>query len=311
MEIFQAHLRSKAELSDRPPFFALLCWFFSAHRRHHSPPLSCKGIDLVSLSVCIITKNEAHNIAQCLQSVRFADQLVVLDSGSTDGTADIARSFGAEVRVSDDWQGFGVQKNRALAAATQAWVLSLDADEVVSAELQAEILGQLAQCEFTRQAIPGSPAAQVAFEIPRLTQFCGSWIRHCGWTPDYVLRLFRRGDAEFSTDLVHESVRLLHPKTRVIRLKHPLLHYSYPSPDQYWIKLQRYSRDWAVQRHARGQTTSIWRAGAAGLVAFFRSYVFRLGFLDGAMGFAVCTMQAQSAFGKYFELYCLGRKIEK
>jgi glycosyltransferase involved in cell wall biosynthesis len=256
---------------------------------------------LVSLSVSVITKNEARNIGACLESVRFADQIVVLDSGSTDGTPDIASSLGAEVFAAGDWPGFGPQKNRALEKTTQEWVLSLDADEVVSPELQQEILGHLA-----RQA-----QASVAFEIPRLTQFCGVWIRHCGWTPDHVLRLFRRGEAQFSADLVHESLQLLSPATLVVRLKHPLLHYSYPTPEQYWVKLQRYSRDWAVQRHARGQRTSIWRAGLAGLAAFFRSYVFRLGFLDGAMGFAVCTMQAQSAFGKYFELYCLGRKIEK
>jgi hypothetical protein len=176
-------------------------------------------------------------------------------------------------------------------------VLCLDADERVTPQLRAEIEEQIAR--------HGEQA--VAFEIPRLTQFCGVWIRHCGWTPDFVLRLFRLGQARFSDDWVHESLRPSQQGVRIIRLRHPLLHYSYPTPDHYWRKLERYSRDWARQRHARGQRTSMGRAALSGLVAFVRSYFMRLGFLDGAMGFAVCTMQAQAAFGKYFELYCLSR----
>ena len=123
-----------------------------------------------------------------------------------------------------------------------------------------------------------------------------------------MLRLFRRGQARFSNDLVHESLQTVEPGVRILRLKHPLLHYSYPTPEHYWRKLERYSRDWARQRHARGQSASMARAAVSALAAFLRSYVFRLGFLDGAMGFAVCTMQAQAAFGKYFELYCLSRQ---
>ena len=254
------------------------------------------------LSVTVITLNESCNIAACLASVGFADQVVVVDSGSTDDTVSQAQMAGAEVSAQADWPGFGPQKNRALALATGQWVLSLDADERVSPELQQEILQQLARV----------PAGQsVAFEIPRLTQFCGVWIRHCGWTPDHVLRLFRRGEARFSDDLVHESLRLQDPGTQVLRLKNPLQHYSYPTPEDYWRKLERYSRDWARQRHAQGRRVGMMRAALSGFAAFFRSYVFRFGFLDGAMGFAVCTMQGQAAFGKYFELYCLGRQSDK
>ena len=255
------------------------------------------------LSVTLITKDEIHNIAACLHSVRFADQIVVLDSGSTDGTQNTVRALGAEVFVSTDWPGFGPQKNRALDAAKGQWVLSLDADERVTPALALEIQKELACGESGEQS--------VAFEIPRLTQFCGVWIRHCGWTPDYVLRLFKRGEARFSDDLVHEKLQLIRADTRVVRLKNPLLHYSYPTPEHYWRKLQRYSQDWARQRHARGQRTTIARAALSAMTAFIRSYVFQLGFLDGGMGFAVCTMQAQAAFGKYFELYCLGRQDEK
>ena len=255
------------------------------------------------LSVAVITKNESKNIADCLRSVSFADQLLVLDSGSTDDTVEIACSLGAEVTSSLDWPGFGRQKNRALDAVTNDWVLSIDADERITPKLALEIINALQHANTASES--------VAFEIPRLTQFCGVWIRHCGWTPDHVLRLFKRGEARFSDDLVHEKVILAQADTKVVRLKNPLLHYSYPAPGHYWRKLQHYSHEWARQRHARGQTATMTRAAFAAVAAFLRSYVFRLGFLDGAMGFAVCTMQAQSAFGKYFELYCLGREHEK
>ena len=271
----------------------------SASQRGHrlcSAPVMEHGSarTLAQLSVIIITRNEAANIEACLRSVSFADEIVVLDSGSTDGTDELARAMGASVHFSADWPGFGAQKNRALALARYPWVLSLDADERVSPELSRQI----------RQSITEGSAA--AYEIPRLTQFCGQWIRHCGWTPDHVLRLFRREQARFSDDLVHERVLTLGGAQG--RLKAPLLHYSYPTPAHYWRKLEQYSQAWAQQRVARGQKTSMVRAAMAGVVAFLRSYVFRLGFLDGAMGFAVCAMQAQAAFGKYFALYCLNQK---
>jgi glycosyltransferase involved in cell wall biosynthesis len=249
---------------------------------------------LKKLSVIIITFNEAANIEACLKSVAFADEVVVVDSGSTDGTQELARGLGAIVRVTSDWPGFGAQKNRALELARCPWILSLDADERVSPELASQIQDAIEQ------------DADKAYEIPRLTQFCGRWIRHCGWTPDHVLRLFRQGSACFSDDLVHERVILKHGIRR--RLTSPLLHYSYPTPSHYWRKLEQYSQAWAQQRFAKGQQTSMLRAALAGVVAFLRSFFFRLGFLDGAMGFAVCTMQAQAAFGKYFALYCLNQK---
>jgi len=246
------------------------------------------------LSVIVITHNESANIRDCLLSLGFADEVVVLDSGSTDGTPDMARDLGAVVHFSSDWPGFGPQKNRALQLARFPWVLSLDADERVSPELALQIQRVVAE------------NADVAYEIPRLTQFCGRWIHHCGWTPDHVLRLFKRDAARFSDDLVHERVLLTQGATA--RLSVPILHYSYPTPAHYWRKLEQYSQAWAEQRFARGENTSMLRAGLAGVVAFLRSYVLRLGFLDGAMGFAVCTMQAQAAFGKYFALYCLNQK---
>jgi glycosyltransferase involved in cell wall biosynthesis len=274
----------------RPDYFGGCLWQPAFH-------LSRIRYPLTRLSVIIITHNEAQNIEGCLRSASFADEIVVVDSGSTDETVAIARQMGAKVQVTADWPGFGPQKNRALELATQPWVLSLDADERVPPELATQI-----------RKVVAEPGAAPAYEIPRLTQFCGKWIHHCGWTPDYVLRLFRRGVARFSDDLVHERVVLQDAASA--RLSASLLHYSYPTPAHYWRKLEQYSQAWAKQRFASGQKTSMPRAASAGLVAFIRSYFFRLGFLDGAMGFAVCTMQAQAAFGKYFSLYCLNQQHE-
>jgi glycosyltransferase involved in cell wall biosynthesis len=255
---------------------------------------------LLRTSVCVIAFNEQANIENCLASVNFADEVVLVDSGSTDDTQSIAKAMGAKVYVNAQWPGFGGQKNLALSKASHDWVVSLDADERFTPELAAEL-----QAALTAAQASGKP---VAFAMPRLTQFCGVWIRHCGWTPDYVVRVFRRSEAHFSDDLVHEKVIFKRPDIQVVKLKNTLLHYSYPSPEQYWRKLELYSRAWAKQKHAEGRKVTIAHAGLSALVAFVRSYVFRLGFLDGAMGFAVCTMQAQAAFGKYFELYCLNKK---
>ena len=164
----------------------------------------------MSLSVIVITRNAGATLKRCLESVRWADEIVVLDSGSTDDTVAIAREYTGMVETTADWPGFGVQKNRALERAAGEWVLSLDADEWVSAELRAEIETALAR--------PGDP---VAYRMPRLSSFCGRPIRHSGWWPDYVARLFRRGHARFSDDLVHE--RLL-PQGGVASLTNPLMH---------------------------------------------------------------------------------------
>ena len=251
--------------------------------------------ELRALSVIVITKNEASNIAACLASVSFAGEVIVVDSGSLDGTAVIAEQMGARVMTTSDWPGFGRQKNRALDLATGDWILSIDADERVTPELAAEI----------RRAMESNTA--LIFDIPRRTSFCGQWIDHCGWSPDRVTRLFQRGAARFNDHLVHESLQAVVPNTQTASLHHPLLHFSYPTPNHYWDKLKIYSEAWAIQKAQEGKSTSIARAMASSVVAFVRSYIIRLGFLDGALGFVVCQMQAQATFYKYFQLYFLNR----
>jgi glycosyltransferase involved in cell wall biosynthesis len=248
----------------------------------------------MTLSVIIIALNERDNIRDCLASVAFADECIVLDGGSTDDTAHIANSMKAKVFINSEWQGFGHQKNIALSHAQSDWILSLDADERITPELALEI----------QHAMSTSNAD--VFEIARQTNFCGTWIRHCGWTPDRVARLFKRGSVSFTADKVHE--RLTGPGMQTVgRLKQVMLHFSYPTPAHYWRKLQTYSQAWAEQKFAQGQTTSIGRACLSAVAAFVKSYFLRLGFLDGAMGLVVCNMQAQAAFGKYFTLYYLNR----
>jgi glycosyltransferase involved in cell wall biosynthesis len=261
----------------------------------------------MSLSVVIITKNEAQNIGPCIESVTFADEVIVLDGKSEDQTATIARGLGARVIEVDEFKGFGAQKNWALGFATSHWVLSLDADERVPKDLGQEIQ-QVMALQDTATGGLGHQGPMV-FDIPRLTQFCGQWIHHCGWQPDRVIRLFKRGDAVFSDDMVHEklipAVGGDWSQAGVGHLKCHLEHYSYRTPDDYWRKLEHYSRAWAEERHAKGIKVSMVRALVSSAFAFFRSYVFRLGFLDGSMGLAVCMMQAQATFAKYFTLYCL------
>jgi len=248
----------------------------------------------MNLSVIIITHNESGNIQECLESVSFAQECIVLDGGSTDDTVKRASEMRAKVMTSPTWQGFGHQKNLALSYAQSDWVLSIDADERIPPALAKEIQAAIKQDHFD------------VFDVPRKTNFCGTWINHCGWTPDTVARLFRLGKAEFSLDKVHE--RLVGPGLqRLGHLRTPLLHYSYPTPLHYWKKLQTYSQAWAEQQFAKGRQTTMSRAFFAACFAFCKSYVFRLGFLDGAMGFAVCTMQAQAAFGKYFTLYYMNQ----
>lgn len=248
---------------------------------------------MASLSIIVITKNEAHNIEACLQSVLFADQVVVLDSGSTDGTAEIARKMGAEVSASPDWQGFGVQKNRALALARCDWVLSIDADERVTPALQLEITKTLETQAFQ------------VYDLPRLSSYCGQYMRHSGWHPDRITRLFKRGAAVFSGELVHERVITSSP---VGHLDSPLLHESFTSFEAVLDKANRYSTAGAQMLFERGRQASVGKAVAHGFWAFFRTYVLRRGFLDGRMGLVLAISNAEGTYYRYLKLWLLTRQ---
>jgi glycosyltransferase involved in cell wall biosynthesis len=244
----------------------------------------------MKLSVIIITKNEAGNIQACLESVAFANEWIIVDSGSTDGTVEIARAFGATVIQTPDWPGFGAQKNRALDAATGDWVLSLDADERIPDALREEI-----------RAVLAAPA-NVAYSLPRLSSYCGRFIRHSGWYPDYIVRLFKHGAGRFSSDLVHESVIV---DGAIGKLKSHILHYSYADDDAYLRKLAQYSTLGARQAFDKGKRSSFGKAVLHAFTAFLRSYVFKRGFLDGHAGLMIGISTAESTYHKYFKLMLL------
>ncbi len=252
-----------------------------------------------TLSVMVITRNEAHNLEDCLQSVKgLANEVVVVDSNSTDATRDIALQHGAVVVQPADWPGFGPQKQRALDLTTCDWVFSLDADERVTPELAQDIRNVLmADAQGT------SPPA--AYQMPRLSWYCGKFIRHCGWQPDHVLRLFPRTQARFSNDLVHERVISDLP---LRTLPNHLLHYSYLNFSQVLSKTDAYSSASAKQAFARGKRSSVAGALGHGAWAFFRTYVIRAGFLDGAHGLALAISNAEASYYKYLKLWWLAQE---
>jgi len=252
----------------------------------------------VALSAIVITRDEEANIADCLASVSFAREIVVVDSGSRDRTVERARAAGARVVESEGWPGFGPQKNRALDLATQPWVLSLDADERVTPELRAEILGVLQQ--------PDAAGAD-AYSVPRRSSFCGQYMAHSGWYPDRVVRLFRRGTARFSDDAVHEH---LVTQGRTARLRGDLLHTTYPDLETMLEKLNRYSTASARMLHAEGRSASLSGAVGRGLWAFFRTYVLRSGWRDGRMGFVLAVSIAEGTYYKYLKLWSMGHRAD-
>lgn len=245
------------------------------------------------LSAIIIAKNEAAHIADCLDSLAFCDERVVLDGGSTDDTVALAEKHGARVLSAPDWQGFGPQKNLALSQATGDWVLSLDADERVSPALAAEIGGAITK------------AGADGYEMPRRSSFCGRMMRHSGWYPDYVLRLFRRGKARFSDDAVHERVLCEGP---VARLAEPLLHYPVARLEDALARMDRYSSLGADMLVASGRRVSFMSGIVHGLWSFLRTYVFRAGFLDGREGFLLAVANAEGTYYRYMKAWLAGRR---
>ncbi|MDP2410503.1 MAG: glycosyltransferase family 2 protein [Pseudolabrys sp.] len=244
------------------------------------------------LTVIVITRNEAANIGACLDSVAFADERIVVDANSDDGTAAIAAAKGARV-VTRTFDGFGAQKNFALAQAQGDWVLSIDADERVTPELRAAIERAMAR-----------PDAD-AYEVSRLSSFCGRQMNHSGWFPDYVLRLFRRGRARFSDDIVHERVV---SDGKVGRLTGALLHEPVVRLEQALSRVDRYSTAGAEMLIAKGRRVSFMSGIGHGLWAFLRTYILRAGFLDGREGFLLAVANAEGTYYRYMKAWLAGRR---
>jgi glycosyltransferase involved in cell wall biosynthesis len=239
-----------------------------------------------TLSVVIAAKNEARNIGACVRSASFADEVIVLDSGSSDATAEQATAAGARV-VGTDWPGYGPQQRRGFGLATSDWVLSLDADERISPELRQEIV----------VAISGGNAD--GYWLPRVSELCGRFMQHGGWRPDYTLRLGRRAKADFTAHFLHAHMTV---DGNTAKLQQPLIHYSYRDLPDMLEKLDRYSTGHARDMRERGKTSSLGSAVAHGLWAFVRTYFLRLSLLDGGHGFILAVYNAEYTYYKYLKL---------
>lgn len=243
------------------------------------------------LSAVIITRNAKKKLVPCLESLRFADDILVYDGGSCDGTPEIAREHGARVAIAPDWQGFGIQRRRAQAEAGGEWIFMIDADERVTRELAEEIKAAVAVDD-----------PQTAYAIPRRTWAFGRYLAHSGWWPDFVVRLYHRRLGQYDDALVHEQVRL-EAGVHIARLKYPLLHHSYQNMREYLEKSASYAEAWADSRARRRQTASLPAGIAHAVGCFFRMYILRVGFLDGRAGFLLALLSAHSTFVKYADLW--------
>ncbi len=242
-----------------------------------------------ALSVVIITFNEARNIGRCLESIRdLADEIVVLDSYSTDETETICKTYGVRF-YQHTFDGHIEQKNRALTYARHPMVLSLDADEAPDDNLKASILRAK-----TLSGIDG-------FTMNRLTYYCGTWIRHCGWYPDVKLRLWLAGKGQWQGTNPHDEYKLP-SSSRIVHLNGDLLHYSYYTREDHLRQLDYFTGISARALFEQGKKVGLLKQWMSPVVRFLRDYLFQLGFLDGRAGFQVCRLSAFATWLKYHKL---------
>ena len=251
------------------------------------------------LTVIILTRNEERNLNACLESLRdLGDEIIVLDSSSEDRTCDIAKSRGARVfEAPPSVQGFGQRRRYAVMKAKNDVVLHLDADERLSAEGVAELKQAVAAMERT-----------TVIALPRLTYLFGTPMRHSGWFPDFKLRVYDRRHTNFSKALVHEDVELK-DDSKVVRLEWPILHYSYPTLEDFYRKQASYPLLWGEEKAARGRRVMLWTIPFRALFFFFRTYFLKLGFLDGCAGLWLAIANMGYAASKFLSLYQLSNDV--
>ncbi len=246
------------------------------------------------LSVIIITYNEEENIGDCLENVKWSDEIVIVDAFSSDRTVEIAREFTPRV-FRNRWTDFSQQKNLALGKASNDWVLSIDADERVTPELKEEIINIL-----------NSPSPPFnGYYIARRSHYLGKWIKHCGWYPDYKLRLFLREKGKFNERMVHESVLV---EGRKGRLKSCLDHYSYKNLSDHLSKIDKFTSLSAGEMFTKGKKGTTFDLLFRPPVKFINMYLIKKGFLDGIYGFIVCIIGSFYVFMKYLKLWLLSRE---
>ncbi len=245
-----------------------------------------------AISATIITKNEEKNIEDCLRSLTWADEIVVLDSGSDDRTVALAKKYTDRVFI-EAWRGQGDQKNRAVELAKGPWIFSIDADERATPELAQEI----------REAVANGDCC--AYAMRRKNYYQKHWIRHGGWWPDWVKRVFKKGQAHFSTDVIHDSLQV---STDLGRLSNPILHYSYTSPEDFLNRAYWYAYHQGREMYQQGRRASAWTAISHAVFAMLQTYFLRLGFLDGSVGVIIGASTFVSVFFRYMILRDLNLK---
>jgi glycosyltransferase involved in cell wall biosynthesis len=245
------------------------------------------------ISVAIITRNEERNIRDCLESVKWADEIVVVDNGSTDGTLKVCQEYRARV-YQEGWKGFSAQKNSAIEKTSNEWVLSLDADERIGPELRQEIENTLQE---------GPPVD--GYWIARKNYFLGRWVRYCGWFPDRNLRLFRKSRGRFTERAVHEKVEV---QGKTANLNHPLVHVTYRSLSDFLIRSDRYSTLAAGEMQRQGRRYRLGDAFFRPPLTFLQMYFLRAGFLEGYLGFLLSVLYSYYTFAKYAKLKELGQR---
>lgn len=249
-----------------------------------------------TLAVALIVKNEAKHLAACLDTVSgWVDEIVILDAGSTDDTEEIARKYTDRFYLNAPWPGFGPQRRLAQEHVASDYILWLDADERVTPELRASIEGALA-----------ADAPNTVYRIPRLSWVFGRYIRHCGWYPDRVVRLYPTHLTGYDDALVHEKV-IVSEGMQVVDLQGDALHFTYDDLHHYLVKSAGYARAWSEQRRRQGKTASIGSGILHAIGCFLKMYVLKAGFLDGTQGFLLSLLSAHSTFAKYADLWIMTR----
>jgi glycosyltransferase involved in cell wall biosynthesis len=247
---------------------------------------------VTKLTVTVITHNEGPHIVEALQSVSWADEIILVDSLSTDDTVERARPYITRVEVRD-WAGYGTQKNYASALASHDWILSIDADERVTPALAGGI-----------QAVLKAGPTATGYEISRVSNYLGQWIRSTDWYPDYHVRLYDRRAARWSEHKVHESIEC---PGRVEKLRGELLHYPYRNVSEHLAKIDRYTTLVAEQWSAEGRRAAAWQTMVYPRLAFLRNYILRRGFRDGQAGLLVSKLNSYYVFLKYVKLFEMQR----
>jgi glycosyltransferase involved in cell wall biosynthesis len=247
------------------------------------------GNNRLNISVIIITRNEEHNIVDCLESVKWSDDIVIVDAQSTDRTVDLAKKYSPKIFVTS-WLGYAAAKQFALEKVSNEWVLWLDADERVTPELAEEL----------HEIVRLKDDIYSGYEVARKAYFLGRWIKHCGWYPGYVLRFFKKGKVKFNTARVHEKIEYA---GAIGRLKNHLIHYTDDNLYHYFSKFNHYTTLAAQDVRESGKKYSLYDVLVRPPFLFLKMYILRFGFLDGMQGLILSMLSAAYVFTKYVKLW--------